>query len=226
VKPPVVLFDLDGTVLTFEGAPPGPGRSALERAMLELYALEHATEGLRVAGGTDRALARALLARAGCFDDEGAIDGLLGVYVKHLEAILRTRRYHPVGDVAGTVTTLRAAGARVGAATGNLRAGAKLKLASAGLASVFDLAWGAYGDDAEPRSEIVRLAADRCGATSGAEVVVVGDTEHDARAARAIGARIVGVATSPRARAELIEAGVEAIVDACGDDLVQAVLAF
>ena len=61
----VVLFDLDGTVLTYEGGAPGPGRTALDAAMRDLYALEEATKGLRVAGGTDRALARSLLARAG-----------------------------------------------------------------------------------------------------------------------------------------------------------------
>ena len=47
---PVVLFDLDGTVLTFEGPPPGPGRTALDRAMRDLYSMEDATKGIRVAG--------------------------------------------------------------------------------------------------------------------------------------------------------------------------------
>ena len=58
---PVVLFDLDGTVLTFEGPSPGPGRTALDRAMHDIYAIEDASKGLRVAGGTDRALARAMI---------------------------------------------------------------------------------------------------------------------------------------------------------------------
>jgi hypothetical protein len=49
--PRVVLFDRDGTVLTFEGSPPGPGRTALERAMLELFAarVRCAAERLRSA---------------------------------------------------------------------------------------------------------------------------------------------------------------------------------
>jgi phosphoglycolate phosphatase-like HAD superfamily hydrolase len=53
--------------------------------------------------------------------------------------------------------------------------------------------------------------------------VVVGDTDHDVRAGRAIGARVVGVAMDARARAELETAGADAIVDACGDDLVNAI---
>jgi phosphoglycolate phosphatase-like HAD superfamily hydrolase len=221
----VVLFDLDGTVLTFEGAPPGPGRTALERAMVELYARERATEGIRVAGGTDRALARAMLRRAGLDDDDDAIARVLRSYVAHLEAVLRTRRYRPIGEVALAVQTLRARGAVVGAATGNLREGARLKLSSAGLAPAFDLSLGAYGDDAEPRAEIVRVAASRCGAGPDATLVVVGDTRYDVEAGRAAGARVVGVATDEEARAELEAAGADVIVRACGEELVRAVMA-
>jgi phosphoglycolate phosphatase len=216
----VVLFDLDGTVLSFEGPAPGPGRTALELAMKELSA-----DGLRLAGGTDRALARAMLRRAGATDDDEAIARVLGRYVVHLESVLRARRYLPIGPVADAVERLQAHGAVVGVATGNTRDGARLKLASAGLVDSFDLARGAYGCDAEARAEIVRLAATRCGAREGgADVVVVGDTEHDVRAARAIGARVVGVATNIAARDELRDAGADAVVERCDDQLVAAVL--
>jgi phosphoglycolate phosphatase len=223
--PRIVLFDLDGTVLTFEGRAPGPGRTALERAMVDLYAVDDATKGLRMAGGTDLALARTMLERVGVRDDDRAIEGVLGAYVVHLEAILRTRRYRPIGDVANVVETLRARGVTVGAATGNVRAGARLKLASAGLAESFDLDQGAYGDDAEARADIVRLAAERCGAACGTPIVVVGDTRYDVLAGRAVGARVVGVAINDEARAELAAAGASAIVAVCGDDLVEAILA-
>jgi phosphoglycolate phosphatase len=155
-----------------------------------------------------------------------AIDRVLSSYVVHLEAILRTRRYRPIGEVRRAVQALRAHAAVVGVATGNLRAGARLKLASAGLESAFELERGAFGCDAEPRAEIVRLAAERCGAGHAGRVVVVvvGDTEHDVFAGRAIGARVVGVAKDESSRAELRAAGADAIVDACGDELVRAAL--
>ena len=224
---PVVLFDLDGTALTFEGPPPGPGRTALERAMRDLYALEGATKGLRVAGGTDRALARAMLQPLGAADDD-AIERVLACDVGHLESVLQARRYRPVGDVAAVVEALRARGAVVGVATGNVRAGARLKLASAGLLTTFDLASGGFGCDAEPRAEIVRIAAERCARTrgdnaAGASLVVIGDTEHDVRAGRAVGARVVGVALTEAARVELEAARADAIVSTCGDELVNAV---
>jgi phosphoglycolate phosphatase len=224
----VVLFDLDGTVVTFEGPPPGPGRTALTLAMRELYALENATDGVRFAGGTDRGLARRILVKAGMSDDEAAIDGLLAAYLGHLESVLTMRRYRPVGDVAGAVNALRHSGVVVGVATGNMRAGATLKLASAGLGAAFDLAMGGFGCDAEPRDAIVRIAVDRCRrgdpTCRDAKVIVVGDTEHDVRAARAVGATVVGVAVSEAARAELEAAGADAIVGECGQALVKAVL--
>jgi len=136
------------------------------------------------------------------------------------------RRYHPIGAIARVVEVLRGSGAVVGLATGNVRDGARLKLTSAGLGPTFDLALGAFGCDAEPRAEIVRLSAERCSASAAAvPVVVVGDTEHDVHAARAVGARIIGVATDAESRAELEAAGANVVVDSCGDDLLRAVLA-
>jgi phosphoglycolate phosphatase-like HAD superfamily hydrolase len=220
----VVLFDIDGTVLTFEGAQPGPGRAALERAMHELYALEGATDGMRLAGGTDRAVVRAMLARAGASTDDAAIARVLSSYLAHLTVILQTRAYRPIGDVASTVAQLRARSAVVGLATGNIRGGARLKLASAGLEATFDFALGGFGCDAEPREEIVRLAAARCHAAQGSSVVVVGDTQSDVLAGRALGARVIGVAADARSRAELELAGADVIVEACGDELVRAAL--
>jgi phosphoglycolate phosphatase len=224
---PVVLFDLDGTVLTFEGAPPGPGRTALDHAMKDIYALERASEGIRFAGGTDRGLARKLIERFGAADDD-AIERVIASYLGHLRTVLQIRRYRTIGDVIAAVAALRGRGAVVGVATGNVRAGARLKLASAGLESTFDLAMGGFGCDAEARAEIVRLAAARCATAAGLDlaatrIVVIGDTEHDVRAARAVGARVIGVAASETARLELEAAGADAIVSRCGDDLVNAV---
>ena len=154
-----------------------------------------------------------------------AIARVIGAYLVHLADVLRTRHYRPIGEVVPTVAALRARGATVGLATGNVREGAQLKLASAGVAGAFDLAYGGFGSDAEMRADIVRMAAARCHCADGAALVVVGDTEHDVHAARAVGARVVGVATDQRARAELEAAGADAIVSGCGADLVAAVLA-
>lgn len=194
----------------------------MERAVYELYGVERAARDLRVAGGTDRALARTLLARAGAH--EGAIDRVLASYIKHLAIVVESRRYRPIGDVMGAVAALRTEGAIVGVATGNVREGAQIKLASAGLTAAFDLTLGGFGCDAEPRADILRKALERCGADAGSDVVVVGDTDRDVLAGRAVGARVIGVAVDDASRLELSTAGADAIVPSCGEALVARIL--
>jgi phosphoglycolate phosphatase-like HAD superfamily hydrolase len=82
----------------------------------------------------------------------------------------------------------------LGIATGNVRAGADAKLASAGLGAYFSL--GGYGCDSPVRAELVAAAIAR-GRQHGElhEVIVVGDTIHDIGAAHACGALACAVAT-------------------------------
>ena len=219
----ILLFDLDGTVITFDGTAPGPGRTAMGRASRALFGVDH-TEGVRFAGGTDRAIARTLLERAGREITGENVDAILEAYVKELVEVLRDRKYRAVGDVASAVAACTARGASVGVATGNLRRGAQIKLHSAGLAEVFDLDRGGYGCDHELRAEVVRAGIRRGGGgASGGDVIVIGDTKEDVGAARAVGARCVGVAVNAATREELVSAGADAIVDACGDALVDAI---
>lgn len=218
----IVLFDLDGTVLTYDGGMPGPGRTSMGRASRELYGEDH-TVGVRFAGGTDRAIARALLDRAGLAFEEHRVEALIDRYLAHLEVVLAERPYKPVGDVSGAVAGCASRGAVVGIATGNVRRGADIKLRSAGLAGVFDLERGGYGTDHELRNLMVAKAVERCGGRG--PIVVVGDTRQDVEAARAVSGKVVGVAVNAATRAELEEAGADAIVDACGPELVEAVFA-
>ena len=234
----IVLFDLDGTVLTYDGGQPGPGRTSMGRASRDLYG-DDFTVGVRFAGGTDRAIARALLDRAGLPFEESRVQALIDRYLEHLTVVLAERPYKPVGDVAGAVAACTARGARVGIATGNVRRGAAIKLASAGLGEVFDYDRGGYGCDHEVRHAMVQKAIERCGsaepesigrradstpALSPSEsIVVIGDTRQDVEAARHVGAKVVGVAVNEATRTELAEAGADAIVSACGEALVEAI---
>jgi phosphoglycolate phosphatase-like HAD superfamily hydrolase len=222
---PIVLFDLDGTVLTPIGGAPGPGRTAIDRAALELFGVARATEGVRLSGNTDRGIARALLVKLGvdASKHEPEIDRILAAYVRHFGDVLKIRKYKPIGDVSGATRALADRGACVGLATGNVREGARMKLVSAGVVDCFDLSMGGYGCDAEARDEVLRVAVRRCGGSNGAPVVVVGDTMHDVAAARAIGARVVGVAMNEQARSELHTHGADVVVDECGADVVDAV---
>jgi phosphoglycolate phosphatase-like HAD superfamily hydrolase len=83
----------------------------------------------------------------------------------------------------------------LGVATGNVRAGAEVKLTAAKLDGWF--AFGGYACDSPRRAELVAhgIARGRERRREIREVVVVGDTVHDIAAARACGATVCAVAT-------------------------------
>ncbi len=94
---------------------------------------------------------------------------------------------------------------RVGLVTGNIEEGAQRKLSRFGIESHFS--FGAFGSDDEDRDALVPLARKRVEIIEGRPVppeacVVIGDTPHDIRCARAGGARVLGrrdrASTNPR----------------------------
>jgi len=206
--PTVLLFDIDGTLLNAAGA----GRRALKRAFArhgwpaELY------ETMKFHGLTDRAIVRAGLRHGGIADDDAAITALLETYAAFLEdEVLRSEGFVVHPGVEATLDAAAAvAGVVLGVGTGNVRAGARAKLARGGLAERFR--FGGYGCDHEDRDQIIALAAARGAALLGVpraqcRVVVIGDTPRDVAAARAIGAECLGVGTGGTPPDDLRAAG-------------------
>ncbi|WP_026204960.1 HAD family hydrolase [Actinomycetospora chiangmaiensis] len=104
--------------------------------------------------------------------------------------------------------------------TGNVRAGAELKLTVAGLhPGTFDLDDGVYGHLPGPRSALVHAARAALERRHGREVglVVVGDTPRDVEAAHAAGALAVGVATGAATLADLRAAGADHVSEDLSD---------
>jgi phosphoglycolate phosphatase-like HAD superfamily hydrolase len=191
----VCLFDVDGTLLLGDGA----GRAALEAAIQSEFGLRGPLARVKFAGRTDRAITLELLARNGVDADDDAYGRCLRAYLTHLPGHLLQRN----GRVLpGIVPLLDALAARddvaLGVLTGNLREGARIKLAHFGLDRYF--AFGGYGDDHHDRGNVARAAlADaqrHLGFVPALERTwVIGDTPEDVRCGRAIGARVVAVAT-------------------------------
>ncbi|XYI02295.1 HAD family hydrolase [Sorangium sp. So ce1128] len=80
MRPTVLLWDIDGTLLSTGGA----GRRAMERAFARYAGRPDACEAFSFAGMTDRAIIRAGLEALGREVTEGAIDALLAIYVEIL----------------------------------------------------------------------------------------------------------------------------------------------
>ena len=111
-----------------------------------------------------------------------------------------------------TLDLLESRGATIGLATGNLEAGARIKLQRGDLWRRF--AFGGYGSRRAVRADLVRVAIERGVARAGRsfmrdEIWVIGDTPKDIAAAHAAGARAVAVATGWYTIDQLREAGAD-----------------
>ncbi|MDE2640554.1 MAG: HAD hydrolase-like protein [Chloroflexota bacterium] len=214
-----LLFDIDGTLMEAEGA----GRAALERAAAEATGVAGAMDGIVFAGRTDSwILSRVEQATGVRIDRESYVPRYLGILEEELDA--RNPRALP-----GVADLLERLAARedvvLGLCTGNMRAGAFAKLRRAGIDGYF--ASGGFGDQHEDRVDVTREAARATGWRSGAPLAHVGDTEHDIRAAHALGAAAVGVATGWHGEEQLREADADLLLADLtgGEHTVAALLA-
>jgi phosphoglycolate phosphatase-like HAD superfamily hydrolase len=209
LRPTILLFDIDGTLITTGGV----GRRALERAFEERYGRSDACTSFRFDGMTDRLIARQGLTLLGVEPTDAAIDDILAVYVRLLEvevARATDARYRLHDGIAEALAVAHELGMGVGLGTGNVREGARIKLSRVGIYERF--AFGGFGSDAEDRAVLIRRGAER-----GAEhlrvpleecrIVVIGDTPKDVDAARAVGAESVGVGTGGFSAGALREYG-------------------
>ncbi|HVG93279.1 MAG TPA: HAD family hydrolase [Planctomycetota bacterium] len=212
---PVVLVDLDGTVLRSSA-----GRHAMLGAVAEVAGrpvddMDRAT----FTGRTDAWIAAELLRRAGHPGDPEGVRRVHARYLELLEEHLLSRgcRATPGARALGFALRDAAADGRCHAhylLTGNLREGARRKLAAAGLDDVFPVE-GAFGDRHEDRAHVAAEAAGM--APAGARPVVLGDAPADLVAGRAIGARVVLVATGPVPAGDLRALSPDALLDDLSD---------
>lgn len=212
MRPTVLLYDIDGTLVTTGGV----GRRALERAFGVRYDKWQALKDVRMDGMTDHAIVRAGLVLIGVDPTPAEIAAVLDVYLQELSdevsrADPATYRLHP-GMVESLDEASGKAGVAVGLGTGNIRPGARVKLERVGVFHRFS--FGGFGCDHEDRPTLIRIGAER-----GAEqlqtplaecrVVVIGDTPKDVHAAKQMGAECVGVGTGSFTPAQLRESGAE-----------------
>lgn len=208
VRRPVLLFDIDGTLVSAGGA----GRRALERAAAAVYggSAVDALAAIRFDGMTDLLILRETCTRLGRPFERGECERIFDHYVAALGEELPRGQYRVHDGVPALLVTLARTGALLGLGTGNVRGGAMAKLAHGGLHHHFS--FGGFGEDGETREEILRAALARASHAAGAVVaaedaIVIGDTPRDVEAARAVGCGAVGVATGRFSCEDLRSAG-------------------
>ena len=200
----LVLFDVDGTLLDARRA----GSRALLSALAEVFGRPFARNGVRFAGRTDRAIVSDLIVANGLppLKVEWGLSATFQVLARHMRAETEQR---PSIPYPGVVQLLDVLSGRedllLGLLTGNLRATALIKIASAGLdPSLFQT--GAFGDEASDRNALPPIALRRSEELLGYPVpnaVIIGDTPADIECARANSLLSLAVATGPYSVAEL-----------------------
>lgn len=188
----LVLFDIDGTLLTTDGA----GRAALRAAGADIFAIEEDLEGVAVSGNTDVAIVHEILNKHGIPDSEINVNRYLGAYLAHLKQRLIQQ---PGGILPGVAKLLDACAQDsciVGLLTGNLRRGAQMKLGTHRLWDRFRI--GAFADDSRDRNMLGPIARKRAEAAFQAafdQLFVIGDTPRDIACGKIANATVLAVAT-------------------------------
>jgi phosphoglycolate phosphatase len=190
------LFDIDGTLIRTDRA----GVKAFGRALAMQFDVPDDTDWVSFSGRTDTGLAREFFLRHGIEPTPENFSRFFDCYVHCLDHLL----CQAVGEICPGVWRLihelqnlkeRPA---LGLLTGNIRLGAEIKLRHFHLWEAFEI--GAFADDHEDRNQIAAVARERGGRwlkreLHGEEIVVIGDTPLDIRCGRAIGAKVLAVAT-------------------------------
>lgn len=201
----IVLFDIDGTLISTGGA----GRAALEDAMAQEFGVVAQIPPLLLSGRTDRAIMRDLFQIHAIEDKENQRERLTRSYLEHLPAHLRRQPGQLLPGVLDFIQHLLArSDVLLGLLTGNSQQGAQVKLRHFSLDQHF--VCGGFGDDCLDRDEVAQkaLTAARNHLPSGQtmdRVWVIGDTPLDIRCARKIQAEAVAVATGWHSMEELQE---------------------
>ena len=195
----LVLFDIDGTLLSSEGM----GRASMQRALDEVFG-SPGNPAYRYDGKTDRQIVREVMRMEGHSDEhiDSQMEKLMALYLEGLREGAKSGKFN-VQPLAGVPEILDALEARddvvLGLLTGNIAPGARIKLTAAGI-DPDRFRVNAFGSDHEHRPELPGIAQRRASevlglSIAGDRLVVIGDTPADIACGRSLGARSIGVAS-------------------------------
>lgn len=209
----VILFDIDGTLITSGGA----GSRAWSLAYESIYGKAVDIGHLADEGMTDPEVCRrSFEAAMGREPDDREAQLLLEKHLSFLSQCVQESEGYSVMD--GTellLVELIQKGFLLGLVSGNSERGAHVKLKRAGLNRFFS--FGGYGSDSSDRTDLTRAALARAeiiygGPLNRSQFLAVGDTPRDVNAAHAVGIECVGVATRKFSVSDLAQANADYVI--------------
>jgi phosphoglycolate phosphatase-like HAD superfamily hydrolase len=218
--PHILLFDIDGTLVSTGGA----GAVAWRRAFEELHDIPADIGQYTDAGMTDPDVgAMTFEAVIGRKPTPHELAQLVQRRLEHLpEAIAESERYEVLPGVPERLRQLSRDGHLLGLITGNGDGAAFVKLSRGDLMRWFS--FGAYATAGVDRPGIVRQAVERGEAFLGEDVpnrqiYVIGDTPLDIEAAHAADCTAIGVATGKYDAGALKDAGADHVMETLEEEL-------
>jgi phosphoglycolate phosphatase len=201
----LVLFDIDGTLITDGGA----AREAYAAALRETYGYSGDLRQYDFSGRTDPQITHMVLHDAGITESEieEHFPALWDVYIDNLARNATPERVRTLPGIAEVLEELSGrTDVMLALLTGNIEPGARLKLAPPDLNRLFP--FGAFGSDSPRRDELPPIAVDRASAIDGhrfrgRDVVIIGDSIYDVRCGTPHGATTIAIA-SGKTKAEAL----------------------
>ncbi|CAN5522594.1 HAD family hydrolase [soil metagenome] len=210
---PVLLFDIDGTLVRTGGA----GKRAVETALMEQFGVAEIRDKVPYSGRTDKAILRDVLAVHDVDTSDDNVQAFSLAYLARLPQALKDLGGQPCPGIVELIPRLKHL--PLGLLTGNVERGARTKLEHFDLWKHFS--FGGYGDHHHDRDDVARMALAAARAQVGnigpGSVWVIGDTPLDVKCAKAIGARSVAVATGWNSYEELSETGADLVLETLED---------
>lgn len=215
MRPALILFDIDGTLLLSGRA----GLRAMTRAFQDTFNIANAFDGTNFGGRTDSFLVSYALKSAGLPDTPEQHARFRDAYLPRLAEEIQQPGTGHKGLMPGVRELLDALSdfpdAYLALLTGNYREAAAIKLSHFEIFDYFE--WGAFSDDSADRNALVPIARGRAETydvprAALDRVIVIGDTPHDVACATCAGARCLAVATGGYSMEELRAAGADEVV--------------
>jgi phosphoglycolate phosphatase-like HAD superfamily hydrolase len=196
MKSRLLLFDIDGTLISTHGIP----RTAMGAVLQRRYDNFNYNDGFNFSGRTDWEIIEHLLRYDNRQVAPEIVKEIMSEFVTELEIKLNHgKKPHIFPGVIELLNQLaKMDHVCLGLVTGNISKGAYIKLSAADLLDYFPV--GSYGDDARHRSDLPPIAISRAEKYfrqnyDKNKIWIIGDSIHDVSCARDNGLRALAVST-------------------------------
>jgi phosphoglycolate phosphatase-like HAD superfamily hydrolase len=207
----LILFDIDGTMLSSEGV----GVRSIVEATEKMFEKECSLDDILVGGRLDPLIWNDVCEKYGKENTEALHQEFRELYTELLYKNIATVNVRVLPGIEELLAACcEMDHVTMGLVTGNYKETGLMKICAAGLNPTMFVA-NAWGTDGAQRVDLppIAIAAHK----KDEPVVLIGDTIHDVTSGQATGCRVIAVCTGSHDRATLLESSPDLLVDDLSD---------